>query len=92
VAQSDLEGAATLYNEALEIRRRLSAVDPGNAAWRADVVVGLWKTALLSDEPEPMLGEGLRLLKELDAAGQLSPTQQSWIAMFEEQLGRSDTR
>jgi tetratricopeptide (TPR) repeat protein len=92
VAQSDIAGASTSYAEALEIRRALLAADPDNAGRRAELVVGLWKNALLSSDPAPMLGEGLRLLKELNAGGHLSATQQGWIPMFEEQLARTDSR
>jgi tetratricopeptide (TPR) repeat protein len=41
VAQGDLPGALTSFDEALTIHRDLAARDPGNAGWARDVSVGL---------------------------------------------------
>ena len=45
VAQGQLGAGLTAYEEGLGIRRRLAALDPGNARWARDILVSLRKTA-----------------------------------------------
>ena len=48
-SQNDNAGALAAYDESLAIARHLAAADPGNVQWQTDLVVSLYKVAILAD-------------------------------------------
>ena len=91
LAAGEREQALEHYSESLELRRKLAADDPGNAGWKTDLVVSLYKVSitLMADNKFQMainnFAEAVGILKTLDAKGKLSVDQQNWISIVEEQ-------
>ncbi len=85
-AKGDTAGALALYREDLVIARSLAQKDPGNAQWQTDLVLSLWRVAIAGDTPVENYNEALKILRRLDAAGYLSPSQKRWIATIESNL------
>ena len=79
-SQGDREGALAAYEESLDIARHLAAVDPGNVQWQTDLVVSLYKIAILADgdRKSAAVDEALKIVEQLDAAGKLSPDKKDW--------------
>jgi hypothetical protein len=76
----DLTGALEAYEESLAIARRLAAIDPGNVSWQTDLVVSLYKIALMAEgeRRQAALDEAITMVERLDAEGKLSPAQKGW--------------
>ena len=79
-SQNDNAGALAAYDESLAIARHLAAVDPGNVQWQTDLVVSLYKVAILADgeKKSGAVDEALKIVEQLDAAGKLSPDKKDW--------------
>ena len=86
-ACGDRNGALKAYSNALEIDKKLAALDPDNAEWQSDVVVSAWKLAEAgAKDKRQHLASGLAILKRLYAEGKLPADQRGWIAAFEEAM------
>jgi hypothetical protein len=83
-ASGDMPAAVTAYEESLVIARRLSGVDPSNVQWSTDLVVALYKLALVTegDQRRAYLDEALKIVEALDAEGKLSPDKKNWKNML----------
>lgn len=81
VAQGDLAGAARVYQESLDIRRRLSAANPSSAALARDVGVSLAKLAGLPNSGVTwrQVAEHFQVMKD---KGILAPTDERWLEQF----------
>ena len=87
-ASGDAKGALAADRESLEVARALAAKNPGNRQFRTDVVLALWRLAEAGDQPRERLTEALKILKDLKLAAMLTPDQEKWIAMIEDELAR----
>ena len=76
----DQAGALAAYEESLAIARRLAGLDPGNVSWQTDLVVSLYKIAIMADgeRKRTALDEAIKIVERLDAEGKLSPAQKGW--------------
>jgi len=48
-ASGDQAGALEAYEKSLAIARRLAGIDPGNVGWQTDLVVSLYKIAIVAE-------------------------------------------
>ena len=55
-------------------------IDPGNVQWQTDLVVSLYKIAILADgeKKSGAVDEALKIVEQLDAEGKLSPDKKDW--------------
>ena len=75
-----MAGALAAYEESLAIARRLAAIDPGNVSWQTDLVVSLYKIAIMAEgeRKQAALDDAIKIVDRLDAEGKLSPAQKDW--------------
>ena len=78
--------ALSLFEEGLVIARKLVAAEPANTEFQTDIVESLYNlsTVQKGQARKESLGEGLAVLKMLDAAGKLSSVQKSRFKFFQE--------
>lgn len=87
-ASGDVKGGLAADRESLEIARALASKEPGNRQFRTDVVLALWRLGSAGDEPRTRLTEALKILKNLKLAAMLTPAQEEWITMIEDDLSQ----
>jgi eukaryotic-like serine/threonine-protein kinase len=87
--RTDPAAALALSEESLSISRTLAKDESGNFEFKTDIVVSLYGIALATPDPDrkrASLTEALGILKDLDAKGQLSTDQKTWIGAIEAEL------
>jgi len=87
-ANGDFREALAADRESLDIAKTVAAKDPGNKQLQLDVVLALWRLASAGDDPRERLTEALKMLKHLQLAAMLSPSQEEWIGMIESDLAK----
>ncbi len=92
VAQGDLPAALTSFRASLAIRDRLARADPGNAGWQRDLWVSWWKLADVAEQQGDKAAAvdhfrtALGVMKGLDEAGRLLPTDRGYLQQVEQRL------
>ena len=87
-----LGGALKSYQDGLDIRKRLAALDPANTEWQTDLVVSAWKMSglvphgLTREASAVQLQDALVILARLKANGALRADQQGWSQMIQQRL------
>ncbi len=83
-ALGDTATALAAYEESLAISRKLATLDATNVQWQTDLVVGLYKIALMTgdDKKAASVDEAIKIVERLDAEGKLSPDKKNWKDML----------
>jgi hypothetical protein len=80
----NLELSRESFEESLTIRERLAEQNPENLVWQLDLVISLYKVAVMSagDRRSEVIEEGLALVERLNEQGSLTLVQASWAELF----------
>jgi hypothetical protein len=84
LAEGDRAGALKAYEESLQIDRRLTAADPGNAVWARDLIVFNVKLAGVADNPAMVrkhYAAALAITRDLARSGRLAPAD-GWSMLY----------
>jgi hypothetical protein len=86
----DRAGALTLYEEALEVARRLVAADPGNASFQTSLVIMLYRVSTVAEpaRAREVLREAVAVIEALERAGKLTAAQREWPRLLREALAK----
>jgi hypothetical protein len=84
--ERDRAAARQAYEEGLKALRGLLEIDGDNSEARLDLAKLLAKVALAFGDAESYGDEALRLFADLQAAGRLSPREESDVALLRQQL------
>ena len=76
----DQQGALAAYEESLAIARRLAAIDPGNVSWQTDLVVSLYKIAIMAEgeRKQAALDEAIQDRRPARRRGQAFAGPEGW--------------
>ncbi len=86
VIQGDLTEAFASFRDSLAIRQRLATSDPENASWQRDLALAHWRLAENGEEPKTHWQAVVNILKALNDAGRLSPTDRKRLPVAETNL------
>ncbi len=86
MAQDNLAGAEAAYRAGLSIRETLALRDNGSVEAQLDLVDSLYNLSFVSADPRTDLEAALAILTKLKSEGRLSPDDESWIWMVEDEL------
>lgn len=84
-----IEEARNVFLAGLAVIEDYARADPNNALHQMDLVIFLYKLAVLGDEPRARLERALAIIRRLDGEGKLNAAQKSWIEYIEEALKRA---
>jgi hypothetical protein len=84
----DVAAARLVYGEALPIIRHLAEADPGNTQRQTDLVVNLYRVAIVGEEADRVqaLKDASAILARLRDENRLTPDKIGWPDLFREML------
>lgn len=86
----DRPAAASRYAQALSVRRRLAALDPGHALWQAELAVAAGKSGQIGGAGDPasrkLLEESLETLEALQRDHRLPRAYEAWLPKLRDAL------
>jgi hypothetical protein len=88
VSLGDTAAARLVYGEALPIIRHLADADPGNTQRQTDLVVNLYRLAIVGEEADRQraLRDASAILTRLRDENRLTPDKIGWPDLFLEML------